>query len=700
MAETVVSLAGQHVLPRFLEVVNMLRGLKKEVEDIKKELESFQHFINDADKVAEAEQDDGKHITNKKKRVKRLREAAFSMENIIDLYDIYEDKQPGDPGCAALPCEAVDYIKTLIFWLQIELKENYGLQSKLPLEQRPISSTGNQNVTRHNLRMAPLYAEEAEVVGFDDPRDILKDWLIEGRVELTVIFVVGMGELGKTTLAKLVYDNMEHGSVSKSYTAEGLLREMLDMLCNEKVEDPAPNFETLTRKLRNGLCNKGYVVVFDDVWNKRFWNDIQFALIDNKNGSRILITTQDTQVAQFCMKDSLIQLKLEPLSEEKSLELFCKKAFGYGFDGRYPKEYKDLGLEIIGKGQCLPLAIVAIGGLLYSKCKSAAEWKRFSQNLSLELERNSELSSISQILCLSYDDLPYNLRSCLLYFGMYPEDYDGFVKHVTGETLEEVAQQYLAELINRSLVQVSSFTINGKVRGCCVHDSIHEMILRKIKDTVFCHCIHEHNQLVSSGILRHLTIATGSTDLIGSIERSHVRTKDLSENFISKILAKYMLLRVLDLEYAGLSHLPENLGNLIHLKYLSLRYTQFSKFTNDPLKSLTDMPNLLFLCLDSHAYEGQTLHFQKGGFQKLKELELKHVPHISIFDLVTVQRLEEFLLDERKHRLVDLVVRNNSFEKTVVVALSGGGIVILDEVFEILPLIQLEPSASKLQFPI
>ena len=122
MAETVVSLAGQHVLPRFLEVVNMLRGLKKEVEDIKKELESFQHFINDADKVAEAEQDDGRHITNKKKRVKRLREAAFSMENIIDLYDIYEDKQPGDPGCAALPCEAVDYIKTLIFWLQIVFK--------------------------------------------------------------------------------------------------------------------------------------------------------------------------------------------------------------------------------------------------------------------------------------------------------------------------------------------------------------------------------------------------------------------------------------------------------------------------------------------------------------------------------------------------------------------------------------------------
>ena len=73
-------------------------------------------------------------------------------------------------------------------------------------------------------------------------------------------------------------------------------------------------------------------------------------------------------------------------------------------------------------------------------------------------------------------------------------------------------------------MQVSSFTIDDKVRACHVHESIHEMILGKIKDTEFCQYIDEHNQLVSNGILRRLTIATDSNDLIGSIERSHVRS--------------------------------------------------------------------------------------------------------------------------------------------------------------------------------
>ncbi|KAG5013655.1 hypothetical protein JHK86_025916 [Glycine max] len=168
-----------------------------------------------------------------------------------------------------------------------------------------------------------------------------------------------MGELGKTTLAKLVFDNKEVYACFNCH---------------------------LITKLRNGLRNKTYVVVFDDLWSRRFWNDIEFSLIDDKNGSRILITTRDTEVAQFSMKNSLIQLrvhKLEPLSEEKSLELLCKNAFGYGFDGCCPKEYEDVGLEIVGKCQSLPLVVFVIGSLLYSKCGSAAEWKRFSQNLSL-----------------------------------------------------------------------------------------------------------------------------------------------------------------------------------------------------------------------------------------------------------------------------------------------------------------------------
>jgi len=159
---------------------------------------------------------------------------------------------------------------------------------------------------------------------------------------------------------------------------------MTNKLCKETKDPPLQNVATMDRmslieEIRNRLCNKRYVVLFDDVWNETFWDDIELALIDNKNGSRILITTRDEKVVEFCKKALFFEVhKLQPLSKAKSLELLCKKAFGYGFDGCCPKDYEEVGLDIVRKCECLPLAIVAIGSLLYRKCKSPYEWRLFS----------------------------------------------------------------------------------------------------------------------------------------------------------------------------------------------------------------------------------------------------------------------------------------------------------------------------------
>ncbi|KAL2956369.1 hypothetical protein AAZX31_18G079900 [Glycine max] len=795
MAETAVSLAGQHALPKILEAVKMLRDLPKEVRDITDELESFQDFINDADKVAEAEQDDGRRHRIKE-RVMRLREAAFRMEDVIDEYNI-----------SSLLCEAVAFIKTQILLLQSAYKiqdvkslvraERHGFQTHFPLEQRQTSSRGNQDITWQKIRRDPLFIEEDEVVGLDGPRGILKNWLTKGREKRTVISVVGIAGVGKTTLAKQVYDQVRNDfechaliTVSQCFSAEGLLRHMLNELCKEKMEDPPKDvstIESLTEEVRNRLRNKRYVVLFDDVWNGKFWDQIESAVIDNKNGSRILITTRDEKVAEYCRKSSFVEVhKLEkPLTEEESLKL----AFPWISSPIYLESSNQCpcGVGLHHKG--LPLAIVAIGGLLSQKDESAPEWGQFSRDLSLDLERNSELNSITKILGLSYDDLPISLRSCLLYFRMYPEDYEvesdrlirqwiaeGFVKHETGKTLEEVGQQYLSGLVHRSLVQVSSFGLDGNVERCRVHDLIHDMILRKVKDTGFRQYIDGPDQSVSSKIVRRLTIATD--DFSGSIGSSPIRSilimtgkdENLSQDLVNKFPTNYMLLKVLDFEGSAFSYVPENLGNLCHLKYLSFRYTwiaslpksigvsempeeisklkklrhllaysrcsiqwkdiggmtslqeippviidddgvvirevgklkqlrelsvndfegkhketlcslinempllekllidaadwsevidlyitspmstlrklvlfgkltrfpnwisQFpnlvqlrlrgSRLTNDALKSLKNMPRLLFLDLTYNAYEGETLNFQSGGFQKLKTLQL------------------------------------------------------------------------------
>ncbi|XP_027931640.1 disease resistance protein RPM1-like [Vigna unguiculata] len=632
MAETALSLARQHVFPKLLEAVNMMRDLPKEVAELKDELESFQYFINETDEVVEAEEDSNRR-DRMSKRLMKLREATFRMEDVIDEYVLIEENQPQeDPRCVALLCEAVEFIKTQISRLQIAHKirdvkslasaARDGFETHFPLDPRPSNSRGNENVNWDKLRMDPLFVKEDEVVGLDGPRTILTNWLREGRNGRTVISVIGIPGVGKTTLAKQVFDKVHNDfechaliTVSQSYSVEELLRDMIQKLCKERKEDPPQNVSKMGRsslieEVRDRLHEKRYVVLFDDVWNEKFWDEIESALIDDNNKSRIIITTRYEKVAVVCKKSSFIEVhKLEePLSEDESFRLFCRKAFMYGSSGGCPEELKDISLEIVRKCKGLPLAIVAIGGVLSQKDESPHEWKLFNQNLSLELERNSELNNITKILGLSYHDLPMHLRSCLLYFGMYPEDCEiesdrvirqwmaeGFVRHEIGKTLEEVAEEDLLGLIRRNLVQVSSSSIDGKVKRCRVHDLIHEMILRKAKDSGFCGYIGRNDECVSSGIVRRLII-TAEDDLIASVESSLIqsilfieerRTTLTEEDFVRKIisssvwtedmvrkiLANYRSLKVLDFEGAYISCVPENFEHLIHLRYLSLRRT-------------------------------------------------------------------------------------------------------------------------------
>ncbi|XP_045822303.1 putative disease resistance RPP13-like protein 3 [Trifolium pratense] len=300
-------------------------------------------------------------------------------------------------------------------------------------------------------------------------------------------------------------------------------------------------------------------------------------------------------VASNCQKSSLVKVHdLQPLSEDQSFEFFKKKTFRYDLDGCCPNELIDISIEIAKKCRGLPLAIVAIGGLLSTKERKLHEWQRFCDNMTLELKKDSHLTGINKILAFSYDDLPFHLKSCLLYFGMYPEDYkveskrlirqwiaEGFVKEERLYTLEEVAEGYLTELIHRSLVQVSSVRFDGKTKSCCVHDLTREMILEKCEDLSFCKHISGDDPSSLSGIIRRLTITTDSNDFTKCIENSHVRSpfffanvwQFFIEDFMRKIVTKCRRLKVLEFEAFSKDKLSnflnENLGSLIHLKYLT-----------------------------------------------------------------------------------------------------------------------------------
>ncbi|CAK8565678.1 unnamed protein product [Lathyrus sativus] len=611
MAEIAVSFAIDHLLPLLREEANLLRGVHKDFADIKDELESIQAFLKDADKKAASAE-------GVKTWVKQLREAAFRIEDIIDDYLIHAGQQPRDPGCVDLLhkfktilsrhriASEIQDIKSSVRGIK-ERSERYGFQRSL--EQGSSGSRRSQIAKWHDPRVAALYIEEADVVGFETQKDMLIHWLVKGREERTVISVVGMGGQGKTTLANKVLDNKDiigHFdyrvwiTVSQSYNVEGLLRDMLLKLYRQNGRDhPKDLFQmdrgSLTDEVRNNLQQKRYIVVFDDVWNVHFWDDIEFAVIDNKNESKVLITTRNLDVVASCKRSSLVEvLELQPLSQEQSMELFNKMAFRFDYGGCCPEEFIDIVNEIVEKCKGLPLAIVAIGGLLSTREKNVFEWQRFKENLSLELKKDTHLIGIEKILGLSYDNLPYYLKSCLLYFGIYPEDYEvksnrvirqwiaeGFVKEERGKTLEEVAEGYLTELIHRNLVQASSTRIDGKAKACRVHDLIRDMILEKFEDLNFCKHISDDGQSSFSGIIRRSSITPTFDDLLLHIEGSHLRSLFIFENEESYVYFEeriptattYRLLKVLDYESAPSLNVPKNLESLIHLKYLCFRHS-------------------------------------------------------------------------------------------------------------------------------
>ncbi|PQM42685.1 disease resistance protein RPM1-like [Prunus yedoensis var. nudiflora] len=465
--------------------------------------------------------------------------------------------------------------------------------------------------------MASLYTEEAELVGIQTLRDKLVGWSIEAKVasRRSVCSLVGMGGLGKTTLAKKVFDNTRFTewfdwrawiTVSQSYKNEDILRNMIAEFHRVRKESVPEGIETMNLKLlidtlREYLKEKRYAVVFDDVWSTNLWECVKLALPDNNNGSRIIITTRKSEVTASCREAFSDQVyNLEPLSPDKSWELFCKKTFQVS-GGYCPPELMKFATTIVSRCGGLPLAIVAISRLLQNKGGDVSQWRKLLDSLSSELESNPHLTNITKILSFSYYDLPYQLKPCFLYFGIYPENRtikcsrlirqwiaEGFIKEQRRKTLEDVAKEYLTELIQRSLVQVSFVDFTGKLKECRVHDVMREaVILLRTEDLSFSQFLEEDSRFNQN--FRHLSVYSNAYNIFGCIENSRAHSLCFFNGIgepqnpltsCSNLYKRFKMLRVLDFEGSLLDNLPEEVGYIYHLKYLSLRNTRVKILPN------------------------------------------------------------------------------------------------------------------------
>ncbi|KAL7188081.1 hypothetical protein ACSBR1_038018 [Camellia fascicularis] len=281
-----------------------------------------------------------------------------------------------------------------------------------------------------------------------------------------------MGGLGKTTLVKQVYDDAmvknhfnSHAwlTVFESIRVEDLLKDMIQQLFSEIMQLVPFAVETtsinrLKCLVQDFLRQRRYVVVFYDVWNINAWEAIKYVLLDNNSGSRIILTTRFAHIASTCCEETEGNVyNLMPLSPKESWTLFCNKNFRGNL---CPPHLKEISLRILKRCEGLPLAIVAISGVLATK-----DWSRIEEcemlyrSFGAEFKGNDKLERMKKALSLNYNE--------------------GFVNATNGKTIEEVAEGYLNELLNMSLVQVAQRGFNGKPYSFHIHNLMREIILSK-----------------------------------------------------------------------------------------------------------------------------------------------------------------------------------------------------------------------------
>lgn len=279
--------------------------------------------------------------------------------------------------------------------------------------------------------------------------------------------------------------------------------------------------------------------------------------------------------------------EIEPLNEIESKELFLRRLFGQLHE--CPQNIQKVSESVLKKCGGMPLAINSIAGLLASRpVKSLEEMQNLQNSLGSEMDSFSTMEKIKQILLLSYNDLPYHLKTCFLYFSIFPEDYkikrknvvrqwvaEGFVSDKRGQSAEQVAESYFAEFINRSIVQPLDISDSGKVKTCRIHDIMLEVIVEMSVEQNFISLMGDQHTMISYDKVRRLSLhGHGAYNLSTSLELSHIRSLSSFGDMPRALrFDRARLLRVLDLESCEFlrNRQLHHICALFHLKYLSLR---------------------------------------------------------------------------------------------------------------------------------
>ncbi|XVF56731.1 hypothetical protein PTKIN_Ptkin06aG0143800 [Pterospermum kingtungense] len=671
------SIFVQPLLSNILDTVGSLikegflaiQGVRKEVEKLSSNLTTIRTVLKDA----EERQLEEPHV---KDWLVKLKNAACDIEDILDTYAtetfLWKKKQqvrnfrpPFSLSKACFESDVAHRIKEVSAELAAIAEEKNKFHLNIT------SDCGRSQ----NLPCTTFFTSTIDVFGRESDKETLinmmlsKEFNMDGDV--SVIPIVGMGGLGKTTLAQLIF----HDERVKNHfefrmwvcvTAKFNYRRILEEMIKFHTElEYSKNLDIgrLEARFLSFSAGKSFLLVLDDVWTDDYqqWEPLQNLLKQGGQSSRVLVTTRTTKVSDIMGTQP--PYRLQYLPEDVCWSLFKKIAFK---DRGTHEELEKIGGEIVKKCNGLPLAVKAMGGLLRGNV-DVNKWKKILRHNISELEEgNFDRPRILPALKLSYDHLPSNLKQCFAYCSLFPKAYvfdrkelvklwmaQSFIQSSSEQSLEEAGIEYFDELLTRSFFQI--LNINNRV-GYIMHDLIHDLALSVSspqcsqveygKSGIFCgesrhvsfHCEHLENSI--------LQIVENSKKLRTFLLHGEY-LKDLGRA-LEKLFHSVKYIRVLDLSFINLVELPSSVDELKLLRYLNLSKTLIKSLPN----SICNLYNLQTLKLLGCHWLCE-LPKDLGNLVNLKYLELDEIFWFNcrmlpskMGNLTTLKKLNTFLVSD------------------------------------------------------
>ncbi|CAL4980815.1 unnamed protein product [Urochloa decumbens] len=584
-------------------------SVKDDIEFLKSELKSMEAALL---KMSEAAPIDEPPDAQDKLWAREVRDLSYDVEDCIDNFTVRADLKAEKDlrGLRSFVNRGLELLKRAKFRHDIGAQIKHIKRRVNEVSERrvryKVSSVASRSLgpTVNSLRLSALYKRATELIGTEEKSNNLIKRLMGGASEsqLTVISIVGFGGLGKTTLAKMVYEKLIGRFDCGAFVCISLnpimdkvfktLLYQLDGVRYKNINGETWDVAQLIGELRSFLQYKRYFIVIDDIWNSSLWETIRHALIENDNGSKIISTTRILEVA----KKAGDVYQLEPLSLVDSEKLFYQRIFGTEHTCP-PNHLAKISENILKKCGGIPLAIITIASMLANnrgKVVNTNEyWLKVYKSIGSGLEDNLDVKNMRRILLVSYYDLPPYLKTCVLYLSLYPEDFEistealiskwigeEFVPKEMGKAVYEAGKGYVDELVNRSMIQPEDIDPDGTVISFRVHDMFLDLVNFLSNEEEFITTLYGQPLKFLPNKIRRLSLQTCTEEYgkqLSAMSLSHVRSLTVSEQAFHLLpsLSSFPFLRVLDLNGCGLVHNNyfKDICSLFHLRYLGLRRT-------------------------------------------------------------------------------------------------------------------------------